>query len=105
MILILFSAVAATIRKISYGIDIQDVDHDIIRMIEAVLEGSAQALVPGKYLVDTFPLLQYVPSWFPGAGFQRTFATWRWELLRMKDLLFETRNIAYVCFSSEFPDI
>ncbi|KAI0715645.1 O-methylsterigmatocystin oxidoreductase [Cerioporus squamosus] len=87
--------VAATILKITYGIDADDETRDIIQMIDAALEGSAQALIPGKFLVDAFPLLQYMPAWFPGAGFQKTFARWRQETLQMKaQVLSKTRNTA-----------
>ena len=39
--------------------------------------GASQAGVPGAFWVDFFPILQYVPSWFPGAGFQRKAALWK----------------------------
>ncbi|RPD62574.1 O-methylsterigmatocystin oxidoreductase [Lentinus tigrinus ALCF2SS1-6] len=88
---------AATILKIAYGIDVDDENHEVIRMIDAALEAPAQAFVPGKFLVDVFPLLQYVPTWFPGAGFQNVFARWREASLRMKENLFKMRNTAFVC--------
>ena len=91
-----YSVLAATILKIAYGIDIDDENHEIIRMIDAALEGLAQAFVPGAFLVDVLPLLQYVPAWFPGAGFQRTFARWREATVRMKENLFRMRNTAFV---------
>ena len=28
------------------------------------------AAVPGSYLVDSFPILKYVPEWVPGAQFK-----------------------------------
>ncbi len=91
------SAIAATILKITYGIDADDECHEIIQMIDAAIEGSAQALIPGRFLVDAFPLLQYVPAWFPGAGFQKTFKRWREKTSRMKsEVLLKTRNIASV---------
>ena len=39
--------------------------------------GIAQAGIPGAFLVDLLPILKYVPSWFPGAGFQKKAARWR----------------------------
>ena len=29
---------------------------------------------PALWILDTFPILKYVPSWFPGAGFQNKAA-------------------------------
>ena len=65
-------------------------------MIDAAIEGPAQAFVPGKFLVDVLPQLQHVPAWFPGAGFQRIFAQWREAASRMKESLFKMRNTAFV---------
>ena len=31
---------------------------------------TSDGLTPGRYLVDTFPWLKYVPAWVPGASFQ-----------------------------------
>ncbi|RXW19106.1 hypothetical protein EST38_g6748 [Candolleomyces aberdarensis] len=33
--------------------------------------GFSDAVVPGRFLVNVFPSLKHVPSWFPGAGFKR----------------------------------
>ncbi|TFK90538.1 O-methylsterigmatocystin oxidoreductase [Polyporus arcularius HHB13444] len=86
---------AATLLKVVYGIDVEDENHEIVRMIDVALEGPAQAFVPGKFLVDVFPLLQYVPEWLPGANFQKMFAKWRKANLQMKEILFKTRNTAF----------
>lgn len=37
----------------------------------------SQATVPGRWLVDTIPMLVHVPEWFPGAGFKKTARLWR----------------------------
>ncbi|TFY79222.1 hypothetical protein EWM64_g4794 [Hericium alpestre] len=34
-------------------------------------------MTPGIFLADTFPLLKYVPDWFPGAGWKRKAKEWR----------------------------
>ena len=60
--------------KIGYGIDVQDSDDPYISIAEKVLNGSAEAGVTGAFWVDLFPILKYVPSWFPGGGFQKKAA-------------------------------
>ena len=37
----------------------------------------ASSLAPGKFLVDIFPWLRYVPSWVPGAGWKRQATAWQ----------------------------
>ena len=46
------------------------------------------ALSPGKYLVEAFPCLKYIPSWFPGAGFKTTAAKCRVALDKARNVPF-----------------
>ena len=39
-----------------------------------MLETATAFTVPGKYLVEALPALQYLPQWFPGAAFKREAA-------------------------------
>jgi hypothetical protein len=71
------STFAATIMKIGYGIAVQETNDPYISVADEVLDGLTQAGVPGTFLVDLIPILKYVPSWFPGAGFQKKAARWR----------------------------
>ena len=71
------SAFAATIMKIGYGIAVRETNDPYIEVADEVLDGLSQAGVPGTFLVDLIPILKYVPSWFPGAGFQKKAARWR----------------------------
>jgi hypothetical protein len=63
--------------KIGYGIAVKETNDPYISVAEEVLDGLARAGVPGAFLVDLIPILKYVPSWFPGAGFQKKSARWR----------------------------
>ena len=74
---ILISTFAATIMKIGYGIAVQESDDPYISIAEEVLNRLAEAGIPGTFWVDMIPILKYVPSWFPGAGFQMKAARWR----------------------------
>ena len=63
--------------KITYGIDVQESNDPYILLTEESLNGINEAAIPGAFWVDLFPILKYVPSWFPGAGFQKKAAYWR----------------------------
>ena len=71
--------------KIGYGIAVQESDDPYISIAEEALNGSAQAGIPGAFWVDFLPILKYVPSWFPGAGFQKKAARWRKAINAMAD--------------------
>ena len=57
--------------NIAYGIDVQESNDPYIRVAEEAMKGVSEAGIPGAFLVDSFPVLKYIPSWFPGAGFQK----------------------------------
>ena len=90
------STFAATIMKIGYGIAIQESDDPYISIAEEALNGITQAGVPGAFWVDLFPILKYVPSWFPGAGFQKKAARWREAINTMADKPFDHVQDQYV---------
>ena len=71
--------------KIGYGITVQDSDDPYISIAEETLNGIAEAGIPGTFWVDLFPILKYVPSWFPGAGFQKKAAGWKEVMNKMAD--------------------
>jgi hypothetical protein len=62
---------------IAYGIKVQESGDHYVSLAEEVVKGSDEASIPGAFLVDLIPILAYVPSWFPGAGFQKKAAHWR----------------------------
>ena len=62
---------------IAYGIKVQESGDSYISLATEVMRRASEAAIPGTYLVDLFPILAYVPSWFPGAGFKKKAAQWR----------------------------
>ena len=71
--------------KIVYGIAVHESDDPYISLAEDAFDGLSQAGIPGAFLVDIIPILKYVPSWFPGAGFQKKAARWREGIKEMSE--------------------
>ena len=69
--------------RVAYGFDDIRRNEALIHNAEALIVGFSDAVVPGRFLVNAFPSLRYVPSWFPGAGFQVQANKWRDELNRL----------------------
>ncbi|KIL64707.1 hypothetical protein M378DRAFT_178658 [Amanita muscaria Koide BX008] len=65
-----------TILSITYGLEVQPNDDPYIEL-EQCTRYINEAAIPGAYLVDAVPILQYVPEWMPGAGFQTKIKRWR----------------------------
>ncbi|KAF5359346.1 hypothetical protein D9756_003621 [Leucocoprinus leucothites] len=62
---------AATILKITYGIDIQEKDDPFVNAAEVINRSLAEAGNPGSFLVDLFPAMKHIPDWFPGAQWKK----------------------------------
>jgi hypothetical protein len=82
---LIISTFAATIMKIGYGIVVHESDDPYISIAEEAMKGFAEAGIPGAFWVDLFPILKYVPSCFPGAGFQKKAARWKEATNTMAD--------------------
>ncbi|KAI0357869.1 CyP450 monooxygenase [Trametes cingulata] len=80
---------ASTIMQVSYGIEIAEENDPYVTAVEEGVATFNEALVPGAFLVETFPILQYIPSWFPGGGFKRKAAKWQKIAHNMRDAPFE----------------
>ncbi|KAJ7252511.1 cytochrome P450 [Mycena rebaudengoi] len=65
------------IMSITYGIDSLPSNDPYMQNAEAVIKALVEASVPGRYLVDSLPILKYVPDWFFGAGFKREAKYWK----------------------------
>ncbi|KLO13999.1 cytochrome P450 [Schizopora paradoxa] len=78
----------ATILMISYGYKVAPADDPYVRIAEEAMLGFAKASEPGAFLVDRFQFLKYMPSWFPGANFQRVAKAMRSDLERLYDVPF-----------------
>ncbi|KIK66148.1 hypothetical protein GYMLUDRAFT_239787 [Collybiopsis luxurians FD-317 M1] len=69
--------IGGTILSVAYGIEVQPQNDPDLLAVERMTSVMNEAGVPGAFLVDTFPILKYVPSWFPGASFKRKAKAWK----------------------------
>ena len=90
------SLAGATTLTLAYGLEIQQIDDRYIQTAESALIGLAELFVPGRFLVDSIPLLKYVPTWMPGAGFKRKAKEWKALATEMMDSPFEAAQKAIV---------
>ncbi|KAF7366049.1 Cytochrome P450 [Mycena venus] len=64
------------IMSVAYGIDVLPSDDPYVTLAHEAMRTFSIGIIPGVYLVDTFPLLKHIPRWFPGAGFKRQAEEW-----------------------------
>ena len=72
----------------TYSINVQPYNDPYIKIAEEAVATNAELLIPGAFLVDIFPILKYVPEWFPGAKFQSTAAITRKHAARIRNTTF-----------------
>ncbi|KAJ7142216.1 cytochrome P450 [Mycena epipterygia] len=65
------------IISVAYGIDVLPVNDPYIAVAEKTNHAGIQATTPGRFLVDSIPLLKHVPEWFPGADFKHKAKKWK----------------------------
>ncbi|KDQ54080.1 hypothetical protein JAAARDRAFT_410464 [Jaapia argillacea MUCL 33604] len=67
----------AIILLMAYGYRVKEGNDPLVDLVDAGMEEFAIMTSPGAFLVDVFPILRHVPSWFPGAGFKRLVVEWK----------------------------
>ena len=69
----------------SHGYEVHEGYDPIVDLVDTATEQFSLATSPGAFLVDVFPILRHVPSWMPGAGFQKKAQEWKRIIDRMAD--------------------
>ena len=78
----------------TYGINVRPYNDPYIIIAEEALKSISELLIAGAFLVDIIPVLKYVPSWFPGAKFQRKAAMMRTHSENIRNAPFaETKTL------------
>ena len=69
--------------KTVYGYDVESLDDHCVTIANKSLTMAVELLVPGATLINIFPILAFVPAWFPGASSHKVAA----EVKRLIDEL------------------
>lgn len=74
--------VTSAIFSAVYGKKITGPEDEYVTIAQKAAVGGGLAHVPGKYWVEFMPFLRHIPSWIPGASFQKVAEEYRpWVLL------------------------
>lgn len=64
-------AIGKIMFEITYRLPVEKHFDEFTRMSDLVADAFLGATIPGRYRVESIPLLRHVPEWFPGASFKR----------------------------------
>ncbi|KDQ54081.1 hypothetical protein JAAARDRAFT_196846 [Jaapia argillacea MUCL 33604] len=67
----------AIILRIAYDYHVKEVNDPFVELVDKAIQEFSIITTPNAYLVNVFPILRYIPSWFPGAGFKRTATAYK----------------------------
>ncbi|KAF8595467.1 cytochrome P450 [Ceratobasidium sp. AG-I] len=67
---------ASVLLSTVYGYEVTAAEDRLVKIAETAVHGFCQAALPGSFYVNVFPWLEYVPSWFPGAGWKNKANAW-----------------------------
>ncbi|KAF8591026.1 cytochrome P450 [Ramaria rubella] len=68
----------AVIMETAFGYRVSDPDDQFVQLAEKAVIFAARMF--DNWLVESIPILRFLPSWFPGAGFKRFAGEWKAHL-------------------------
>uniref|UniRef100_A0A8H8CER6 Cytochrome P450 n=1 Tax=Psilocybe cubensis TaxID=181762 RepID=A0A8H8CER6_PSICU len=77
---------AAVIMKHAFGYSIESLDDPFINVADECSKISGWATAPGRWLVDYYPILRFVPSFFPYTQWQKQGRIWRDALAHLSEV-------------------
>lgn len=81
--------ISGIVLNLSHGYETKEGSDPFINQVEEALIQLGELFRPGTFLVDILPVLRFVPTWFPGAGFKKTADAWRKTLENMTNIPYE----------------
>lgn len=57
--------------SVIYGHDVLPQNDYFVDLADRAVHHLSAAYSTGAFLLDVFPILRYIPTWFPGAAFKR----------------------------------
>ncbi|SJL15059.1 related to cytochrome P450 CYP2 subfamily [Armillaria ostoyae] len=77
--------IGAVMLRIIYGYEMQEETDQFLELVDRASEYFALATTPGKFLVNSIPMIRHIPDWFPGAGFKQIAKEWRATIFDVVD--------------------
>ena len=68
-----------------YGYDVESIDDPFVTGTDKSVTLGLEFLVPNASLINMFPMLAYIPAWFPGASSLKLFS----EVKRLTNEVFQ----------------
>ena len=80
-----------------YGVDLTQGDTEHYRLVQKLATIAEDISTPGRHVVEAFPIMQRLPSWFPGTGFRQLAVEWKQQIRAIRDKLYDAAKETMVC--------
>ena len=74
--------------RIVYGLDVTTKEDNHMKLVEEAIHAFEKAFIPGKYLVEAFPVLRHLPLWTPGVTFHKDASDFKRPSQAMRNVPF-----------------
>ena len=91
------SLITSIMFTVTYGQKIDEMDHDYVVTAQVAMEGLTEATVLGRYWVEAFPFLRYIPSWVPWTSARRVAERYAPTVALAKDKPFQEVESLVAC--------
>ncbi|KAJ7626299.1 cytochrome P450 [Mycena polygramma] len=79
----------AIVLNIAYGYQAKDRDDPLVKLVDEAMDQFSEVTATNAFAVDIFPLLKFVPQWFPGTAWKKKAEHYRTTLQTMLDTPYE----------------
>ncbi len=79
-----------------YGHEVKDENDEYVAILDKGASVVNELLLPGRYLVELIPALQYLPSWLPGATFKREIPQWKRHVAAIRNVPYDAASKSVV---------
>ncbi|CAE6467170.1 unnamed protein product [Rhizoctonia solani] len=79
-----FFTMASSIFQLAYGYRLKDPQDQFFKDSQRAFHNVTLAGMQTNFLVNIFPILSYIPDWFPGTGWKRTAKEWATHQVKAK---------------------
>jgi hypothetical protein len=83
--------------KTMYGYDVESIHDPCIEAAEKSTHMAVNLLLPGNSMINIFPVLGYIPAWFPGASSHKLAAKVKSLVTQMDEMTTEFVRKRMVC--------
>lgn len=88
--------IGAAVLDVAYGIQALPENDPFVNLAEKTMDIVSKEGLPGRWLVDTVPMLKHIPAWMPGATFHSVAEEAKEHLRATADVPFDLVKQAMV---------